>query len=526
MFQRRVVGLILAAFAAGLMVFTLLSHRWWSMKEGDESVYFGLRSVEMCDEDGNGSRKREHCETRSLGKLFKEEEDRDRRYDDYDSSYDEYEEEPAAKEPSAFLLMGNLTFFGGIAAGALLVICGGAVLMNAHARASRGLGNATAIGSAVFGAAGLIFVVLAPDQMKEVPLGLALPLALVGAGCGVAAGIVLGKYDPAVEPRPMPTAVVLSGLAPSKVPSMVLAVLGAVLVLFAIFTNTWWSRSEDDFTHTIGVREEEGCFKDYNYDYDDYGAYDSDRPRRGKEKCETQTLKISDRDRDYDSDDGGSSEKTFIRAGRAVYHTGLAACVLCLLAGTLMLANQKLPGPLTPANLLVGVAGLFLLASLVFLASKPSSMKEMSASFGPVLALGGGGCLIGAGIAIGRFVSPGMTAGPQAWGPPGMAPMGPLPSGPMMPMPMPGPHVGYPGYPGQAPPMGSPYAPPLPPLAPPPPPAPPQVSPVTPLPGSIPAMVTDQRSGPVTPACPQCAAPMVFTPQHGRWFCATCRIYA
>ena len=59
-----------------------------------------------------------------------------------------------------------------------------------------------------------------------------------------------------------------------------------------------------------------------------------------------------------DEDGGDSSMKTWIRAGRAVYHSGIAACVLCLLATALMLGNQKLPGPLTPPNVLIGVAGL------------------------------------------------------------------------------------------------------------------------------------------------------------------------
>lgn len=490
MFQRRVVGLVLASFAVVLMGFSLLSHRWWAMKEGDESVAFGLRTVELCDEDYDDGRTREDCRTMSLGKMFRGEDGEDR-YDEYDAHTDgyPYDEPDEGKEPTSFIMVGNLAFFGGIAAGILLAICAGSVLINAHARANKNLGIVTAVACGIYGGAALLLVVMAPDQLKDIPLGLAVPLALVGGGVGLCAGLVLSKFDPASEPRPLPSAQALSGLtglAPSKVPSMVLAGFGVLLVAGAIFTNTWWGRSEDDFKVSVGLREAESCHTD-SYDY---GSYD--RERRGREKCQSQTLQIRESRYD-DDDDGASSMKTFLRAGAVTYHVGVMLLVLTLLAGTLMVAGQRLPGPITPAALVIGAAAVFLLGALIYLASKPSMMKDLHASFGPVLALTGGGCLIGAGVAIGRFMPVGMTASPGVWD-----------AGPMM---MPGPMM-PPGAMMPPGPMGVPLA--------------PYHTPHTPIPGTLPAV----SSGPITPACPQCAAPMVFTPQHGRWFCASCRIYA
>ncbi len=515
MFQRRVVGLVLAAFAIVLIAFSLLSHRWWTMKDDNESVMFGLRSVEMCEEDYDDGRTREECRSMSLGKMFKGEADEKR--SDYDSYGDDDDDDrKSEKEPSGFLLLGNLTFFGGIAAGALLLICAGAVLMNAHARGSNGLGTATAVASAVYAGAGLLTVFMAPDELKDVPLGLALPLALIGGGCGLFAGLVLGKYDPGLEPRPIPSATaMLQGMAPSKVPSIVLAGIGLVLTMGAVFTNTWWGHSEDDDRVSVGVREAESCMK--RSSSSDYDSYDSDR-RSGEERCQTQILYVRERFSDYDDGDQ-KSLKRFIKAGAITYHAGIMACVLTMLAGVMMLSGQKLRGPVTPAHLAIGFTGIFLLAAIVFIASKPSEMKEMNASFGPVLALAGGGCLIGAGIAIMRFIPTGMTVQPQMWLPPGMpmGPMGPIMGGPIMGGPiMGGPIMGGPLGPlgPQQPhaPMGMPYAP---------------LGTTTPVPGSIPQMqYPDVRSGPVTPACPQCAAPMVFMPQHGRWFCGHCRVYA
>jgi hypothetical protein len=327
-----------------------------------------------------------------------------------------------------------------------------------------------------------------------------------------------------------------------RAPALIAGALGAGLIGAALFTHTWFHGEHGDASIGIGLREVENCDREISYDDRD----------RGRETCVTATVPAS-----FEGAEQPTKMKVFVSTGNLAWLLGLAAMGVALACGGLVLLQQPIGGRFAAWRIQIGAAAAFALAAIVYTASRPAEVSDVGISFGPVLAIGGAGCLVGGAIMLGRWVtamqhaltqvpqtiaqeisqpvmlpqfhhglapmappSPFVMPAPQVMSP--FAPPGAMPSSPFAPPTTPSPFA--------APTMVSPFAPPY--AAPSPyAPAPIVAAPAPmPMPVVAPPVVPTfaMAFGPpaqmaAIPPCPQCATPMLWVSAKNSWMCTVCR---
>jgi hypothetical protein len=161
-----------------------------------------------------------------------------------------------------------------------------------------------------------------------------------------------------------------------------------------------------------------------------------------------------------------------------------------------MLLRQAVGGRLGLARAIYATAGGFGLTAVLYAFSWPAEIENVHVWLGPFLAIGGAGCLLGAGVMVGRWVNALASAAPAAVA---SDPSAPLPLFPPVPVPVTVP-VPVPTISPFAPPGGSAALPPPVPFA-----------PAAALPPPV-----------LIPPCPQCGTPMLWISAKSAFQCTIC----
>lgn len=488
MYQRRVVGLVLSLAAIVLMLGAVMTETWWGMVEGERSAHVGLRTAEVCD-PGAGRRTweveatRVECREGSLRKLFRQEL--------LASSVDESPDDltPGVRRvPRTFIFLGTFAFIAGLAAVVALAATALAALAGGAPR-TRALPAVATIASGAFAAFSIAFMIAAPGEMQGLRGGPGFALAIAGAAAGVAAGVAFASLDPAREPTARALLEADAQAPVGRAPGLVAGAIGAALVVAALFTHTWFHARDDGRTVEVGVQEYELCGR----------AGWVDEP--ASPECTRFTL----------SGEAGDAReplrmRVFLRAGTMAWWTGLGSVVAYVLCGLLVLLRQPVGGRFAIGRVLAGVAVAFAAASIVYVVSKPKEAAEVSVSYGAFVAIAGAAALVAGGVMLGRWIAAMKVAEPVLAPVETSAPVIVPLAAPLAP-----PTYAAPPAPEPAPPLPDAPSPFAPPWAQQPAAAAPQPPPPAPQPG------------PLIPACPTCATPMLWVTAKNGWLCTICR---
>ncbi len=141
-----------------------------------------------------------------------------------------------------------------------------------------------------------------------------------------------------------------------SVTASVLIAIGILMTLFGVLDGEWYGIREDDDAVLVGLRESEMC--------------------RGS-ACTTKSLRSLPID------------PMFSMSGNVAFFGGLIAAALGALAAGLRLARVEVAGPVSPARMAVAMFGVTLVASLLFIGSRPDELEPFKMGMAGPLAIAG-----------------------------------------------------------------------------------------------------------------------------------------
>lgn len=380
----RAVGLVFCVAAVALIVVALATRSWWTHRiHHDTSIDVGLWSARVCvgpysrryldgDSSPASAPDRTACTTHRLGEVA-------RRLDANRDHFiiGEVWGQPDGEPAGLFGQLGVVVLALGAGAALLLLALSLAVALGSRRRGWQSVATAAAIASGGLLACALAFVLVAPPTIDQMSLGLGFTCALAGACFGLAGGSLLtGEDGGAPAPGPLERTPQLGRAA-------VVLGLGVLVTLVSLHSRTWWIDDNPNLTARHGIRDGETC-------------------EHGEADCEVET---------WNSQPAGAvgtrpgKRLVAFRASEAAFQLGHLAVVLAVLLLVLLLRGQQVAGRWAPHRVLVILAFAFLLvAAVLSLGAVPESMDEHSRrSFGPLLALLGGGLLIAGAVKTGRL---------------------------------------------------------------------------------------------------------------------------
>lgn len=139
-----------------------------------------------------------------------------------------------------------------------------------------------------------------------------------------------------------------------------LLVGAAILIVFAVFTHSWWAFDNDDgepFVN-LGVKSMELCI----------------------DGCEATSYEAMEMEK----------EKTWVTFGRLTFFSGLAAALALLVAAGIVATRTKIRGPAHPARLAVLITAASMLCGIFFFVLRPDmGSVEPSVGYGfPLFLIG------------------------------------------------------------------------------------------------------------------------------------------
>lgn len=385
--RRRTVGLTLCVAAVATLAVALGPRAWWTHRiHHDASIDVGLWSAEVCvgpvargylpsGNDPAVAPDRTACTTLTLGEVA-------RRLDANRDHFiiGEVWGDPAGPPPLAFAALGWIVLALGAVAGLLLLALAIAVARGARRPAWPGIASAATITCGGLLAFSLAFVLMAPATIDQMSLALGFTCALAGAGFGLAAASLLGGAE---DTSGAPAALERS---PQLARATVVTGLGVLVTVVSLHSRTWWVDDNGNLLARHGVRDGETCWD-------------------GEPVCEVET---------WNSQPAGAvgprpvKSLVAFRASEAAFQLGHLAVMVAILLVVLLLRGQLVTGRWAPHRILAFLVIAYLAAAaLLAFGEVPESMDRLSQrSFGPALALLGGGLLIAAGVMTGRLAAP------------------------------------------------------------------------------------------------------------------------
>jgi hypothetical protein len=141
-----------------------------------------------------------------------------------------------------------------------------------------------------------------------------------------------------------------------SVTASVLIAIGIVLTLMGVLDGEWFGIREDHDAVAVGLREAEFC---------------------RELACSTKSLRSLPID------------PMFSMSGNVAFFSGIIAAVLGALAACLRLAGVEVAGPVSPARMAAAMFGVTLVASLLFVGSKPDDLEALRMGMAGPLAIAG-----------------------------------------------------------------------------------------------------------------------------------------
>lgn len=228
----------------------------------------------------------------------------------------------------------------------------------------------------------------------------------------------------------------------------------ALLIAIGAFTHSWATQSVEDSWYGVGLLglKASSCYEG---------------------ECREDSMSWGEMD-----DRGGDDKNADVKfTGYLGFLGALAAMILCVVAGGMVLASNLRKVPTVAVTVVLGVAAGAMMLFLIRVLTKEGSDNELKLGYSGILAIGGA---IGGVILSQVGLAPAIRRERQQLGMGGGYPQQPMPMGyPQQPMPM--------GYPQQPP------------------------------------MVMQQ---PLATACPRCNGPLQYVAQYQRNFCPACQQYA